>query len=475
MKLTLSQIEMNEGLNIDPVGFLFRYDGRLFRAINNSHKEGIQFLFSSGAIKELNEADLIPFTQISDIKLEGFDLVLEHKKIETVTFSTEWSFEMLREAARLIINVNRVLFQYDFETKDAHNHNVVFDGYTPKYVDIGSFHRRKNQKYWECKDEFYRIFLYPLKIWSSGNSQFARKSLSDVAGYMLRYEYSLYKHPLLRIFPISLITKISYFLEVLRNLSKFDLNTIFIVKKPELKRKILKFIHKVSLSGLLPHNDVDLDYLTSKIDKIKRPHFTTKWGDYHANVDKDEQFKVGGRFEIVIKLIKDYNIQEVLEIGGNQGLLSIELKKFVDKVICSDYDEVAVDNMFLNAKRLKTNIIPALLDIMHPIYLSLYYAQKLKPQIRFKSQATLALALSHHLILGQKVPIDVMFQTFIEYTKEYLFVEFMPNGIDKSPNPEWYTLEWFRECFKKYFELILEKPSVENRSRILLFGKLKSL
>ena len=173
-------------------------------------------------------------------------------------------------------------------------------------------------------------------------------------------------------------------------------------------------------------------------------------------------------------LIRKFNITEIIEIGGNQGLLSIELKKFMERVICSDYDEVAVDNMYVNIRELKAEVTPVLLDILHPIYLSLHYSGKLKPQVRFRSQALSALAVSHHLILGQKVPIDIMFQILSEYTKEYLFIEFMPNGIDKSPNPEWYTVEWFRSNFENFFDPILEEPSVEDGSRILSFGKLKS-
>ena len=471
--LRLDEIEKNVGLNIDPMGFLFTYDGRIFRAIYNSEKANVLYLFESGAIEELNKTKLIPYTKISDIQLEGFDLVLEHERIKTVTYSTEWSFEMLKEAAGVIIEVNNILFKYGYETKDAHNHNVVFDKYVPKYVDIGSFHKRKIKKYWECKDEFYRIFLYPLKIWSSGNSQFARKSISDVADYLHRYEYTLYKYPFLRIIPSNVVTNISYFLEVIRNLSKFDLDNIFIVKKPRLKRKILKFIHKVSLMGLLPNNSVNLKRLTKMIKRIKRPHLITKWGEYHLKVNKDQLFEETGRFALIIELLKKHNVKEVFEIGGNQGLLSIEIGKFIDKVICSDYDEVAVDIMFLNARNAKANITPVLFDIMHPIYLSVPFADKLKPQIRFKSQATLILAVSHHLLLGQKIPIDSIFQTITEYTKEFIFIEFMPNGIDKSPVPSWYTTDWFRESFQKYFELILEKPSEKDSNRILFIGKLK--
>ena len=473
MQLGLNDIIKVEGMNIDPVGFLFRYQNKLFRAINNFHKEDILYLFNSGAIGELNEAHLIPFTRIADIEVEGYDLILEHQEIEVVTFSIEWSFEMLKEAAKLIIDVNKILFKYDLETKDAHYHNVIFDYYSPKFIDIGSFQRRKNSQYWECKDEFYSMFLYPMRMWTSGNSQMARKCVSDVSGYLQRYEYTLYRFPFLRVIPAKFITKISFLFKVLRNLSKFDLDTIFIVKKPELKRRTLKVLHKISLAGFLPHNSVDLDSLSQKIERIKRPGLSTKWGEYHSNVDKDEQFKEGGRFDIIIKLLKEYNVGEVIEIGGNQGLLSIELRQFIGRVICSDYDEVAVDNMFLNVKASKSEITPVLLDLMHPVYLSLNYGPNLRPQLRFKSQAVLALALSHHLLLGQKIPIDVMFRSLIEYTKEYLFIEFTPGGIDKSPNPDWYTLDWFRENFKKYFQLIVEQPSVEDSSRILFFGKIK--
>ena len=474
MKISLSEIEKKEGMNIDPVGFLFTYQDRLYRAINNSHEQEILYLFESGAINELNEAGLIPHTSISEIELDDHDLVIEHYKIDTVTFSVEWSFEMMKEAALTVIKVNRILFKFGFETKDAHNHNIVFDGNKPKFVDIGSFQRRKNNKYWECKDEFYRIFIYPLKMWASGNTQLARKSISDVNGYLNRYEYTLYKNPLLRFLPINYIKSISYYLEVLRNLSKFDLDNIFIVKRPELKRKILKSLRQISLIGLLPHNNINLNRLENKVLHIQRPQFKTKWGEYHANIDKNENFNEGGRFDLILKLLKQYKIDEVFEIGGNQGLLSIEIKKFAEKVICSDYDEIAVDHMFLNIKKMNVNITPVLLDILHPIYLSLNFDKKLKPQFRFKSQAVLALAISHHLILGQKVPIDLMFRTFIQFTREYLFVEFMPNGVDKSPNPDWYNLDWFRSHFIQYFDLILERPSTEDRNRILFFGKLKA-
>jgi hypothetical protein len=472
--IKINEVELYSKTNIDPVGSLFVYQRKYYRAIKDAAVDDILYLFKSGAIDELNKLNLIPNTKISDLKLDGFKLVLEHEKIETITFSSEWSFEMLKAAAKLVIEVNKILFKYGFETKDAHYNNIVFDKYIPKFVDIGSFQKRKSNKYWECKDEYYRSFVYPLKIWASGNSQLARRSISDPSSLLLRYEFTLYKHPIFRTIPKSIIVKVSYLLEVLRNLSKFDLDTILIVHNPKLKRRVLKILHKISQYGLLPHNNINLKSLERVIHIIKRPSYTTKWGDYHFKVNKSELFKAGGRFDLIIKLIKEYKISEVFEVGGNQGMLSIELDKFIDKVICSDYDEVAVDSMYTNLVNTKAHITPVLLDIMHPIYLNNPFIEKSRPQIRFKSQATLVLAVTHHLILGQKIAIDEMFETILQYTREYLFIEFMPNGIDKGPVPEWYKIDWFKSHFEKYLDILLIKTSTEDGSRILFVGKVKN-
>ncbi len=469
-----NDIEIFSKTNIDPVGFLFVYKDKYYRAIKDKAVEDILYLFNSGAIKELNDLNLIPNTKISDLKLEECKLVLEHKRIEIITYSAEWSYEMLKAAAKLIIEVNKVLFKYGFETKDAHYNNIVFDRSIPKFVDIGSFHKRKNNKYWECKDEYYRCFVFPLKIWASGNTQLARRSISDPSAPLMRFEFSLYKHPVLRAIPKSIIVKISFLLEVLRNLSKFDLDNILIVHNPKFKRRVLKILHKISLCGLLPHNSINLKKLKRKIERIKRPVYSSKWGDYHLKVNRAELFKEGGRFDLIIKLIKEYNITEIFEIGGNQGMLSIELNKFIDRIICSDYDEVAVDSMYLNLVNTEAKITPVLLDIMHPVYLSNPFIEKSIPQVRFKSQATLVLAVTHHLILGQKKSIEEIFETILLYTKEYLFIEFMPNGIDKGPVPDWYNFEWFKERCEKYLDIILIKNSTEDGSRILFLGKVKN-
>ena len=473
IKLNRKDIETNVGFNIDPTGFVFKYDNRIFRAINNSAKNDVLYLFESGAVEELNNLNLIPQTTISDFVLEGYDLVLEHERIDVVIFPTEWSFEMLKDAAFLVIKVNKILSKYNFETRDPHGYNIMFHHSKAKYVDFGSFGRKTTKKYWSGKDNFRDFYFYSLYMWSKGSSFFAKSFLINDGKYFNTkdYEFFIYRYSFARLLPSKYLERFFYYLRLLRNLQKFNVDEILIVKKEKSKRRMLKILMLLSKAGLIPNNHTNFNRLERRIEKIKPPKVTTEWGDYHSNLSEAELFSVGSRFSLIVEQVKKLNINRVFEIAGNQGLLSEELSKSVSTVICSDIDERAVDYMYLRAEKRKAKIYPALLDFLSPINQSLYYSESYSVLKRFKSDAVLALALTHHLLLTRKVSIDTIFEALSKYTNKYLFVEFMPAGIRRGEIPAWYGIDWFRDHFNKYYNLIFEIPSEKDGSRILLIGE----
>ncbi len=473
VNLKLDEIGKNVGINIDPMGFLFNYDGRIFRAINNKEKEDVLYLFSSGAIDELNKANLIPQTKISEIQLEGYDLVLEHERISVVIYPTEWSFNMLKDAALLVTKVNKILGKYNFETRDTHGYNVMFHYSTPKYVDIGSFGKKTTKKYWAGKDNFREFYFYSLYMWSKGNSVLTKQLLINDGKYQNTkdYEFFIYRYAAARLLPQKFLERFFYYLRLLRNLQKFKVDEILIVKNEKRKRKLLKILMSLSIAGLIPNNNTNFEKLEKCINRINQPALSTEWGEYHSNLSEHEIFKEGSRFNIIIERVKKLNIESVLEIAGNQGLLAEELSKSVRTVICSDIDERAVDFMYLRAKNRAAKIFPVLLDFLSPVYQNLYYAETNSVFKRYKADVVLALALTHHLILTRKTPIDSIFEALTMYTDKYLFVEFMPLGLRRGKVPEWYTVDWFREHFEKYFELIEDLISESDGSRILFIGK----
>jgi len=471
--LRMDEIEKNIGLNIDPMGFLFNYEGRIFRAINNSEKSSVLCLFDSGAIDELNKKNLIPFTTISDLKLEGYDLVLEHEKIDVVIYPTEWSFNMLKDAALLVLRVNQILSKYNFETRDSHGYNILFHHSTPKFVDIGSFGKKTTKKYWSGKDNFREFYFYSLYMWSKGNSILAKQLLINDGKYLNTkdYEFNIYRYSFARILPSKYLERFFYYLRLLRNLQKFNVDEILIIKKEKLKRILLKILIVLSKTGLIPNNHTNFNSLKRKIKRINPPSVITEWGEYHSDLVEQSLFAKDSRFGLIIDQVKRLNVKSVFEIAGNQGLLSQELGKSGITVICSDIDERAVDLMYLKAKKSNAKLYPVLLDFLSPVYQSLYYSESTSVFKRYKSEAVLALALTHHLILTRKVPIEIIFEALSKYTEKYLIVEFMPLGLRRGKVPEWYNMEWFREQFEKYFNLLTEISSEKDESRILLIGE----
>jgi hypothetical protein len=97
------------------------------------------------------------------------------------------------------------------------------------------------------------------------------------------------------------------------------------------------------------------------------------------------------------------------------------------------------------------------------------------PSERFKSDVAIALALTHHLLLSQGYDIDDILKNVSAYARKYVFVEFMPLGLwvtGQKPNvPDWYTPDWFRQSFVKFFDLILEEKLRVNN--ILFVGKVR--
>jgi hypothetical protein len=179
------------------------------------------------------------------------------------------------------------------------------------------------------------------------------------------------------------------------------------------------------------------------------------------------------RFGRIIEIVQSHDIKSIVELGGNQGIFSEMLLKntSVEGVICTDYDEKAVDVMYKNARQKELNLTPAVVDIMFPL-MNYYEAP---PYERFRSDAVLALAVTHHIVLGQHIQIELFFEIVTKYTTKYVFIEYMPLGLHDGktapPLPSWYTMDWFKTAFEKFFALNLVEQLDENR--VLFFGERK--
>lgn len=369
-------------------------------------------------------------------------MVLEHEPIAPAVYPYEWSFTMLRDAALAVLAVNRIARRHGYQTMDCHGFNVMFDGVTPKFVDLGSFRPAAASGRWLAYDEFLRYYLYPLVVWSDGSPFLARQMLLNDVDMLPHAEFVQYLFPFLRRLPLRL--------------------------RAQATRAFLKY-QRMRLPSI--------EALEARVSTLNRTGSSSRWNAYHQTYfGRLGEVAAGGRYERVVELIKAQGdaLRTTVEVGGNAGALSalILQRTAVERAICTDYDEGAIDALYARQRDAGPGgraVVPMVLNFLYPIS-----GGEGRPVAeRIRSDAVIALALLHHIVLGQRVRLDYALDKIGRYSRRFVFIEFMPLGLwdgSRPPDvPAWYTSEWFEAAFSKRFRL-LSKETLEP-NRVLYFGE----
>ena len=146
----------------DPAGFLFPYNGRIFRFIKQGGMADYEAFSGSKAGRKSIDAGLVvgsrPLTD-SEIAELGADprieplireskpaMIVEHERVEFPSFAYEWCPEMLHEAGRLTVQLALDLLPEGIGLKDGTPYNVLFRGPNPVFIDVLSFERRDQHR-----------------------------------------------------------------------------------------------------------------------------------------------------------------------------------------------------------------------------------------------------------------------------------------------------------------------------------------
>ena len=140
-----------------------------------------------------------------------------------------------------------------------------------------------------------------------------------------------------------------------------------------------------------------------------------------------------------------------------------------------DIDPAAVEQNFLNAQKNKeTNILPLLLDLTNPSP-SIGWANSERKSFmdRGPSDVVLALALIHHLAIGNNLPLSKI-AAFFQKISKFLIIEFIPKTdsqisrllVTREDIFDNYTLENFEKEFENFFD-IRQKTGLNDSERIL--------
>lgn len=442
----------------DEAGPVYFTADRVFRAVPPEAEPRLRALVASGLLEALAEKGLIPPAKISAENLPGSSFVIEQPRLPFVTYPYEWSYGMFRAAAACVLEVNEIANRFGYELADCHGFNVVFDGPRPQYVDLGSLAPRPaGARDWLALETFARSYEYPLRIWSDGGSFLARR-LVAASELMSHADYGLYRWPWLRGGAAARYEKWRHYWFRYRQLSRIPPERIQ-ARLPPVMRKMLR---RVIDGGFLPGQKPNLARLRRRVMQQGRSGPEGSWSVYQGD---DAGFVNTPRFARVAEIIATERLDSVLELGGNQGyfcdlLLSSQAAR---QVVCTDAEEAAVDRAHARAARNGSRLHTAVLDCVHPMVNP--FGEP--PPARLRCDGVVALAVTHHLLLTQRVPVERVLRSMAAYARRFVAIEFMPlglwDGTQAPPLPPWYNIDWFRAAFGREFDLTHDGRLETNR------------
>lgn len=341
-------------------------------------------------------------------------VVAEHERIPFPSFAYEWSPLMLYAAAELTLDLAEGLLKDHLGLKDATPYNILFRGPDPVFVDLLSFERRHpGDPTWLPYAQFLRTFLLPLAAYkffglSPDHVLMTRRDgLEPEEVYRWASPSRKLRPPFLGL--VSMPTWLGarhspddtkpYERHLMENTEKaeFILQSLF--------RRLRRQLHK-----LAPKNasSVWSTYMTSN------------------NNYSSEHFQAKDRF--VAQALSECSPASLLDVGCNLGHFSVIGAKAGARVVSIDYDPVVVDEVWRRARAEHLSILPLVVNLTRPSP-SIGWRNLENPSFldraRGSFEAVLMLAVIHHMLVTERIPLDEIISQAAELTTRWLVIEFI--------------------------------------------------
>lgn len=445
----------------DPAGFMFRNSkGVLLRQINTSGAKDFDLSAESGLLSELIQQKLLinhkTLTPSKGATTEAY-AVIQPDIIPHITYPFEWSFSQLKDAALLTLKIQQLALKHGLALKDASAYNVQWLDGKPIFIDTLSFEAYQPGKPWQAYRQFCQHFLAPLALMAHTDtrlSQLMRVHLDgiplDLAAHLLPAQVKFKPGIAMHV--------------VLHSRAQKAKESEHQRPQKELKQSGLEAI---------------LESLQRTISRLRPPKASTEWGDYydHTNYTADA---ADHKAKLITSFAKPLEARTALDMGGNNGRFSRTLNKLGIDTLCADIDPNAVEANYRFVKEHKeTHMLPLLVDTTNPGGALGWHNQEREPvHQRLQTDLMMALALIHHLAIGNNVPLEKVADYFASFAP-HLIIEFVPKEdsqvqkllatrADIFPN---YTKKGFEAAFATRFELVKQKSIPQTKRTLYLYKR----
>jgi SAM-dependent methyltransferase len=384
----------------DPDSAVFTVDGKVLRGLSGQAADDWDRLRDTAFFPRLTDSGQIVRTTAHDgaapLSPRGrpWARVLEHERIPVVSYPYEWPFAMLRAAAALHLEVLAAALDEGLSLKDGTAYNVQFVGARPTFIDIGSFEVSSGP--WPGYRQFCQTMLFPLLVQAHVGVPYQPLlrgaidglSPSDVAGMfsgLRRFRKGVLRNVMLH---SVLERKVTTASETVKSDLRSSGFSTELAKATT--RNLLKLVNGLEVAKRGSASDDD----------------HSVWSDYRDTCSySSDDAKAKQAF--VRAALDDGESRIVLDLGANDGEYSLIAAEHADYVVAVDGDEKVVDLLY---RRLRTagreNVLPLVMNLVDPSGGIGWRNRERAPFVdRVRPDATLALALIHHLTIAANVPL----------------------------------------------------------------------
>jgi hypothetical protein len=447
----------------DPSGVVFELDGRLYREVRERYAPHYDRLMDSGLYQALVDAGLlVPHDEVSlhsEVNRDTYRM-LEPERVPFVSYPYEWSFGQLKAAALATLRVQHIALRHGMSLRDASAYNIQFRDGKPVLIDTLSFEVYEEGAPWPAYRQFCQHFLAPLALMAYRDVRLGHLFRVHLDGVPLDLASSLL--PWRTRLRLALLMHIHlHARSQSRNADREDYQE---VRQRRLSRK--------GFLGLL-------DSLRGGIRGLRWRPQGTEWADYEQG-DSYTQDALEHKEAIVASFLDQVRPKTVWDLGANTGRFSRIAAEMDISTLSFDLDPAAVERHWQACVETgESRVLPLVLDLTNPSpALGWANTERMSLAERGPAGMLLALAVVHHLAIGNNVPLPKV-AAFFASLAPWAVVEFVPPEDPKTRRLlagredifQDYTQDGFEAAFREHYRIEAIEPVRNSRRTLYLMQR----
>jgi hypothetical protein len=394
----------------DPAGSLKLEGDSAIRTLHPAAREAaLEFVASAFSLRMQLHGDMIG-ASVEDSDAGGARLV--HPRVTVPSYPWEWTPSQWLAAAELTLRLGSEALDEGWILKDATPLNILFVGPRPVLVDVLSFERREpGNPIWLAYGQFVRTFLLPLLMnkmlaWPLSLSLFRRDGFE----------------------PGELFAAMSW-------RQRLSPGTFWPITLPawlerrkgaETKLPVKRTMAPDAATHVLQGTLKSLRKRTQRaMSKVTR----SEWSEYQATLTHYTAEESAAKQAWVEQALEETQPKRVLDVGANTGEYSAMAAQMGAEVVALERDGAAADRLYRMSRDGGLNVLTLHTDLARPTPAAGWENAEqsaLLTRLEGQFEMVMLLAVIHHLILMEQIPLEKILALCAWLTKKHLIVEWVP-------------------------------------------------